>query len=241
MANRMGTRVAPSAQPGPRPGQRAWALITGFFTVLQGLLAIGTVLAFVTQAAPQRLIGYALCAIASLGMLGALTPWRLRWAHEAFRIVLALTVAITGVVVVLHNPPPSTVNIVDPAPGDVVPTCSIEVRFIGEPPRGQTFAVATVQGTSAYYFEGGVGRDPSSREWRARVQVGFADQGLGERYDIRVYALDRKQAAYLSTMRQDQDSRNTWWTSIALPPGVGDPAGATFVTRATTADPTCRQ
>jgi hypothetical protein len=241
MADRIDTRDPPSAQPRPTLGQRVRTILGELSNVLQGVLAVGTVVAFVTHVAPQRLIGFGLYGIAGLAMLGALAPWRPRWVHEASRIVLALTVAIMGFVVVLHNPPPSTVNIVAPASGAVVPTCSVEVRFIGEPPRGQTFAVATVQGTSAHYFEGGVWRDPTSGEWHARVQVGSSNKGLGEQFDIQVYALDKNLAAYLTTMRQDQDRRNTWWTSTALPPGVDEPAGAISVSRATDEDPTCRQ
>src|SRR6266545_320680 len=182
-SNTTHTQAPPAAQSGPSPSRRAWDLITVALTVLQGVLAIATMVAFVTHAASQRLIGYGLCGIAGLGMLGPLAPWRLRWAHEATSIGLALTVAVVGLVVVLHNPLPSTVNIVEPIRGTSEARCSIEVRFTGEPPRGQAFVVATVQGTSAYYFEGGVRRDPTSREWRARVQVGSRNRGLGEEYD----------------------------------------------------------
>lgn len=135
---------------------------------------------------------------------------------------------------------PAQAAILDPTPGTTTPTCLVKVRFTGSVAENARFVLSTVQANSRHYFEADVRHDQTAGQWVGEVQTGFKDRGLGERYEIEVYALDRELAAYLATMKQDDDPTNTWWTSRELPPGVTGPIAATFITRSKDPDPECR-
>lgn len=223
-----------------RPGWRsAWTTLSVAADGVAVASALAAVIGTVTSALSQAAVGLLLCLIALVGATTVLVPWRTRWAHEAVRIAMVIALSMSGTALILHNPPAARVDILDPVPGTIEDHCIIIVRFRGEPGRGREFAVATVQPNAPYYSEGGVSWDPVSREWRAEIQIGFSRRGTGERYEIQIYALDRDLGEYLKTTRRDLDENNTYWVSATLPPGVRGPAGATWVTRASSPDPRC--
>ncbi|GAA1662175.1 hypothetical protein GCM10009744_64930 [Kribbella alba] len=190
---------------------------------------------------PIRVVGFLLLGIAVPGAVSVVIPGRRIWTRRALTAALTLTVATGGIVVIYHNPTPTTVRFSVPGKGDVISTCLVELRFDGKPNRDSAFVVATRQGSGLYYFEASVQQDPSGGpdSWRAQVQAGSKSRGLGERFELFVFAMDQDVARYLSTVRQDLDPTNTFWVARTPPPGVLAPAAATYIRRASGEDLTC--
>lgn len=118
-----------------------------------------------------------------------------------------------------------------------VPGC-IVVTFTAAPPKGTSFAVATlIEGETRYYYEGEVVNDTSSNEWSAQVTLGDERVGPGMRFRIFILALEEELRDYLVATNPEPD--NSWWSSPGRPPG-SQIAAQFEVRRTASPDVTCR-
>lgn len=212
--------------------------------VVADLIAVVTaswaVLGTVMNATSERQTAFLLIAAAVSAGASACVPWTRRWPHEVARFTLVGVVAAVAGVLLIENPGLPKVVITSPSGPKAQQRCLVQVGFIGDRPRGQRFVLATRQDSGSYYFEGAVQQDGAPDKWLGTVQIGFADSGLSERYDILVFSMPEKWVDYLKTMRIDQNKDNTWWVSPGLPPKTGDPVATVAVTRSDEPDKSCR-
>jgi hypothetical protein len=133
--------------------------------------------------------------------------------HEVARVTLILTTLALAAALLLGAPKRPEVTIQNPQAGYPQDTCQVEVLFNGKPAKDHQFVLATRQGGARYYFEGSLQRQADGSQWSGKVQLGSANRGLKERYDILIFQLPREDVEYLSTTRQDEGDTNTWWAS----------------------------
>jgi hypothetical protein len=190
----------------------------------------------------QRLTGYLLAGVAVAATVSVVAPWQpgWRWVHEVVRFTLIGVTMATSAALLLTVPARPQVTIDSPQLGDVQDRCLVEVRFTGTAPRDHRFVLATRQGGGSYYFEGAVQQRADASHWAGTVQLGFADRGLNEQYDILVFSMPGRWADYLRTTRAADGEGNTWWVSPGPPPEVGEPVAAIWVPRSANKDSTCR-
>jgi hypothetical protein len=137
-------------------------------------------------------------------------------------------------------------KIISPSNGQEIEGCIVPVRIQGNAAKGKAPLVYTKQQDAAYYLESKV-EPVGPGMWSASVQIGQAKASGDEDYAISVIELDEKWVPYLGAVVQnaakdwgvEDQEEATYWNTLNLPPGVGDPLHSINVHRMKKDDPSC--